>query len=110
MYESPQIIAEVGVFLREPLPLAQEDLEMHIIGLEALRFGVAVATADQLQLLYEKRKQMLWPKDADKSKTELDRSTHLNADVAVIERDYRLLCCLEDLIGDRLNIGMRLLS
>lgn len=85
-------------------------MEAHIIGLEALRFDLAKEVADSMQLLYEKRKQMLWPKDAEKGLTELDRTTRLNGDVAILERDYQFLLRLESLVEARLNIGMSLLT
>lgn len=110
MYESPKIIAEVGAFLREPLPRIPEDLEAHIIGLDALRFELAQATADWLKLLYDKRRQMLWPKDTDKKMTELDRNVHLHADVSVIERDYHFLEALTKLVEQRLDLAMKFIE
>jgi len=107
---SDEIIAEVGEYLRKPLPRAQEDLEAHVIGLEALRFGLAKATTDSLQTLYQRRKQMLWPKDAEKNFTELDRTTRLNGDVAELERDYQFLVRLEALVEGRLNLALVFLT
>jgi hypothetical protein len=105
-----EIISTVGAILRLPLPRAQEDLEAHIIELEAHRFDLAQATVDALKLLYEKRKQMLWPKDAEKNLTELDRTTRLNGDVAILERDYQFLLRIESLVEARLGLAMMLLS
>lgn len=107
---SEKILSEVGAYLRQPLPRAQEDLEAHVIGLDALRFQLAQVTTDSLQTLYQKRKQMLWPKDAEKSLTELDRTTRLNGDVAVLERDYQFLLRIEALVESRLNLALMLLS
>jgi hypothetical protein len=109
-YQSPLIIIEIGKYLRSPMPLAQEDLEGHMIGLEALRYELAQATVDQLQLLYQKKKQMLWPKDAEKGMTELDRNTRLNADVSIIDRDYQFLLRLEPLVEFRLQMAMMFLD
>lgn len=109
-YSSPEIIKVIGVFLRNPMPLAQEDLEAHMIGIEALRYELARATVDQLKLLYDKKKQMLWPKDAEKGMTELDRNTRLNADVSVIDRDYQFLLRLEPLVEFRLQMAMMFLD
>lgn len=110
MYQSPQIIIEIGKFLREPLPLAQEDLEAHMIGLEALRYDLAQATSDQLRLVYDKKKQMLWPRDMEKGLTELDRTTRLNADVSLIDRDYQFLLRLEALVEFRLQMALMFLD
>lgn len=109
-YQEPAIVGEIGSILRQPLPLAHEDLEGAVIGLEAYRFALAEATVDAMRLLYEKRKQMLWPKDAEKNLTELDRTTRLNGDVAMLERNYAFLTRLEALVDARLNLSMLLLS
>jgi hypothetical protein len=107
---SAHIISEVGELLRVPLPRAQEDLEAHVIGLEALRYDLAEATSNSLQMLYQKRKQMLWPKDAEKNLTELDRTTRLNGDVAILERDYQFLSRLEALVDSRLSLALLFLT
>jgi hypothetical protein len=107
---SDSIITTVGALLRQPLPRAQEDLEAHVIELEACRFDLAEATVNSLQLLYQKRKQMLWPKDAEKNLTELDRTTRLNGDVAILERDYAFLLRIEALIEGRLNLALVFLT
>lgn len=94
-----------------PLPKDKTKLKQHIIELEALRFELAETTVDTMRLLYEKRKQMLWPKDipvGKKEPTELDRSTYLNADVATIERDYQFLLRIETLVKDRLELAQSL--
>lgn len=108
MYESPKIIQEVGEFLREPIP--KIDIEDHIIGLEALRFELAKSTVEQLKLLQDKRKQLLWPKDMEKGLTELDRTTRLNADVSIINKDYEFLLRLETLVEWRLNCCLQLID
>lgn len=108
--ETPKIVSEIGEFLRHPLPRAQEDLEAHVIGLEALRYELAEACVDAMQLLYEKRRQMLWPKDAEKGLTELDRTTRLNGDVAILERNYQFLLRVEALVEQRLSLGITLLN
>ena len=109
-YKSPDIIKEIGVYLREPLSLFQEDLHNQMIGLESLRYGLTEATVDQLKLLYDKKKQMLWPKDSEKGLTELDRTTRLNADVSIIDRDYQFLLRLEPLVEFRLQMAMMFMN
>lgn len=109
-YSSSPIISEAAELLRGSIPRAQEDLDIHIIALDALRYPVAEATCDMLQFLYEKKKQMLWPKDVPNMKmTELDRHTKLNGDTAIIERDYQLLARIEALLDARINLCMELL-
>lgn len=108
--KEPGIIARVGEFLRNPLPRAREDLEAHIIGLEGLRYDLAHDCVESMQVLYQKRRQMLWPKDAEKGLTELDRTTRLNGDVAILERDYQFLLRLEKLVEDRLTLAMKLID
>lgn len=104
-YKSPtEIMAKVGAFLREPL----EDIRPQLIGLEALRFELAEKRCEWFQLLQEKKNQMLYPKDKDK--TELDRRVMLNASVAVIEKDYIFLETLENLIHERIELGKILLT
>lgn len=102
------IIKEVGEFLRKPI--FSEDVEEHIIGLDALRFDLAQAKVDAMKLLYEKRKQMLWPKDTVEKLTELDRTTRLNGDVSTLERDYQFLQRLETLVDERIKLALELLG
>jgi hypothetical protein len=110
-YSSPPIILDCAKLLRNPIPRAQEDIENHVIELNALQYPVVEAQCDMLQTLYEKKKQFLWPKDVPNMKmTELDRTTKLNADTAVLERDYQLLCKIEGLLISRLNICMKMLE
>jgi hypothetical protein len=109
-YQPPAIISRVGELLRRPLSLAKEDLEQYVIDLDSTRFEIASSLTEQLQLLHEKRKQMLWPKDADKSLTELDRTTRLNADIAPIERDYQMLIRIEKLVDDKIQLALMLLT
>lgn len=103
------IINKIGEYLRCPLPRAQEDLETYIIELDALRFDLAQERVDKLQLLYQKRKQMLWPKDTIDKLTELDRTTRLNGDMAPLERDYQFLIRIEELVDARLSLAMEFL-
>lgn len=102
------IVKEIGEFLRKPLPL--EDLESHIIGLDALRFELSESRVNSMKILYEKRKQMLWPKDTIEKLTELDRTTRLNGDVATLERDYQFLQRLETLVDERIKLALTLLN
>jgi len=107
-YTSPPIIQECAKLLSEPIPPASEDWEGHLIAIQALQYPVAATSSDLLQLLYEKRKQLLWPKDKDL--TELDRHVRMNADVAPIDRDYQLLTKIEKLIELRITVIMQLLE
>lgn len=102
--KSARLVAEIGTLLR------QAPSQEQLISLDKLRFDLANEVTDAMQLLYEKRKQMLWPKDAEKGLTELDRSTRLNGDVAILERDYQFLLRLETLVADRLKLGLDLLK
>lgn len=58
-----------------------------------------------LRLLYEKRKQMLWPKDFEKGLTELDRTTRLDGDLAPMEADYQFMLKLDELIVARIELA-----
>lgn len=104
MYESPiSVIKRVGLYLRTAMPIQGKKLVDHLQGLEATRFDLAQAVVDWHQLLAEKKNQMLYPKDKDK--TEMDRRVMLDASVAVIERDYKFLCKLEELVRERIELG-----
>lgn len=105
--ESPSIIEEAGRLLRKPMSLADKDIEASIIELEAIRYELAEEKANTQKLLYEKRKQMLWPKDAEKNFTELDRTTRLNGDVASISRDNEFLGLIWIMVGERLEFLTR---
>lgn len=99
--EEPKIIKLVGEYLRKT------NTRSDALKLDTLRFELALARVDAQKLLYEKRKQMLWPKDAEKGLTELDRTTRLNADVAVLERNYQFLARLEELVDNRIDLVLR---
>lgn len=104
MYEPPtEIIRRVGGVLREPLPLDQADLYIHLNTLDALRYDLAEASVDWHRLLEEKKNQMLHPKDKDL--TDMDRKVMLDASVAVISRDYEFLSKLEELVKERIELG-----
>lgn len=98
MWESPPILAEAGALLRKP-PSKEVALE-----LSDIRFPLAEEKVKMLRLVYEKRKQMLWPKDAEKGLTELDRTTRLNGDLAPLEADYEFIKTIELLIEQRLEL------
>lgn len=109
MYEPPtEIIKRVGIYLSNAMPDGKDKLVAHLRGLEATRYKLAEATADWLQLLHEKKNQMLHPKD--KELTEMDRRVMLNASIAIIERDYEFLCKLDVLVKDRIELGKLFLT
>lgn len=105
--ESPAIIEEAATLLRKPLTFNEEQIETYIIELDAIRYDVAEAIANQQRLLYEKRKQMLWPKDAEAKLTELDRTIRLNGDVASIERDYKFLELIWVMLEQKLEFSKK---
>lgn len=103
MYQSPEVIMSCADLLRQRMSLDPEYLETHVIELDAIRYDLAKATSETMEFLYLKRNQMLEPKD--KNSTELDRLTRLNADVALIEKDYAFLQKLETLVEQRLALA-----
>lgn len=107
-YTEPTIIKTLATILRVPIPTDGDELEAHIIELNALQYDLALELVNTQKLLYEKRKQLLWPKDKDQ--TELDRKTKLDADTAPIQRNYELLSRIELLIIQRLDICLQLLK
>lgn len=104
-YQEPPIIKTATDLLRGKVP---DDLEEHVMDIVAIQADVALATADTLKVLLEKRKQLLWPKDKDT--TELDRKTRLDADTAPLQRDYELLVRLEELLKQRVAVCVELLQ
>lgn len=109
MYEQPPIIKTVSEQLHLSLPRASEDLEVTIINLDGLRIGLAEAIAQMHRFIYEKRKQMLWPKDADKGLTDLDRKIRLDGDLAAFESDYQFLQRLDNLVEQKITLATILL-
>jgi hypothetical protein len=101
--ELPPIVNKLRPFLSTPLPLLQPNLRQHLVGLDCLRLALAEARVDALSELQTKRKQMLWPKDKDM--TELDRTTRLNGDVSVYEKNWQFLVQLEEIVKDQLELG-----
>lgn len=90
------------------MPIERTRLIDHLQGLEATRYELAKATVEWHQLVAEYKNRMLHPKD--KEMTELDRVTMLDAHVAVVRKDYELLCKLEELVKDRMELGKQLLQ
>ena len=76
-YEPPKVYESLSI-LNDNLPTVRDALVTHLEALLRLQLVVAGDLATWQELLYVKRKQLLWPKDVDK-KTELDRNTYLNA-------------------------------
>lgn len=108
-YQSPtEIIKRVGLYLGAAMPIEKKRLIEHLQGLEATRFELAKAAAEWHQELAERKNQVLHPKDPQM--TELDRTTMLDAHVAVVRKDYELLCKLEELVKDRIELGKQLLT
>lgn len=107
-YTEPPVIKEATTLLRVKIPSDDESIESHIVDIASIQGEVAMATADSLKLLLEKRKQLLWPKDKDT--TELDRKTRLDADTAPLQRDYELLIRIEELLRQRVAVCMELLQ
>jgi hypothetical protein len=108
-YESPTgIIKRVGGFLSVPLPLDNVPLINHLTALEACRYELADKSTEWHRKVAEYRNRMLHPKD--KEFTELDRTTMLDAHVAVVRQDYEFLCKLEDLVKERIQLGKTLLT
>lgn len=109
MYDNERVISivsKVGVYLRDPISI--NTLKTKIVGLESLRMELLEVRVDWQQLLAEKKNQMLYPKDKDK--TELDRRVMLNASIANIERDCEFLVGLEKLVEQRLELERELLK
>jgi len=106
MYQGPnKILAEIGRYLSQPLPKEKDQLIEHITGLDSLRYSLAQSTSDWFKMLTDARQKMIRPKELDLKATELDRTTRLNADVSIIERDYKLLVRLEELVDQRVSLG-----
>lgn len=93
--ELPPIVEKLRSCLSTPI-------EQDIDELRSLRVELAEAVVDARQLLLEKRRQMLWPKD--KELTELDRKTRLDGDVAMYERNYEFLYRLEEIAKEKLEL------
>lgn len=74
----------------------------NIIKIHTLRWELAEARAEALEVLQNKRKQMLWPKDKDL--TELDRKTRMDGDCAPYQKNYEFLIALEEIIKDTIRV------
>lgn len=71
--------------------------------LQSLMLELAEAKAKALQDLYEKRPEMLRPKEKDV--TDLDRKTQMEAWTAQKEHDYMLLCDVWEVVLDLIKTG-----
>ena len=89
--------------IRLPLPKGQKSIQTHI---EAL-LDASVTLADELtnwhMKLHLKRRQVLWPKQADEKLTEMDRKIRNDADSAEVERDYEFMKQLKKLADYKLD-------
>ena len=104
MYQPPKIVKRVGEILKKPIPYAPEDLDEYVRELLGIRVELAESVVEWGCLVAEKRKQMLWPKDAETKLTELDRTVRLEGDIAFIEKDYKFLVMLEKYIEQQLTM------
>lgn len=108
-YQAPtELIKKVGKFLGRELPEEKTALINHIKGLEALRYELAEATAEQHRIVVDMRRKMLHPKD--KEFTELDRNVMLDAHVSVLKKDLEFLLSLQEIIRDRIELAKVLLT
>lgn len=108
-YESPnELYKRIGGLTRIPLPKDKNKLGDHLSELVAVQYDVVLEVANWHLKLAEVKQRMLYPKG--KEYTELDRNIMLDAHVGVIRKDYELLCKLEELIRDRIELGKTLLT
>lgn len=96
-YESP-----VDTFKKSGEALSAPLKKESIKALSDLRLELAQKTTEWHQLLSETKNRLLHPKDKDL--TELDRQVMLKAHSAVVRKDYELLCRLEELTKDRIEL------
>lgn len=89
-YNSPKIISKLSPLLQAKKP--------DIDAISRLRYDLAVSLVDWQELLANKKRQVLWPKD--KELTEMDRKIRLDADISQIERDYSLLELCWEIVSD----------
>ena len=98
----------VGIYMNVAMPTDKKRLIKELQGLEACRYDLARKSAEWHKLVAEYKNRMLHPKD--KELTELDRTTMLDAHVAVVRKDYEFLCKLEEIVRDRIELGKILLT
>lgn len=108
IYHSPSIIPKIGELLREPLPTTRNDLLTHVAALTSLQFELADQLTSWIQLLHEKRAQLLRPREKDI--TELDRKTYMDANVGVIEKDREFLQEITVITNQRLELAKIILT
>lgn len=89
-YKEPSVISKLSPLLQAKKP----DIE----AISRLRYDLAVSLVDWQELLANKKRQVLWPKD--KELTEMDRKIRLDADISQIERGYSLLELCWEIVSD----------
>lgn len=105
----PQALLErVSPLLQEELSTELDELRCQLTKLEAVRYDLAWERTRMLQRLLQQRERARMPKS--KEFTELDRKTMLDASTSFLESDYEFIKSVEDMLKERIGLGIALLQ
>lgn len=108
-YETPAIYEKISSLLQEELNVHDTDiLRKQLASLETMSYELSATRVDWLVKLYKARERFRMPKGTEY--TEFDRKTMLDASTTDIERDYLFLLSLEDIVKQRIELGMIILQ
>lgn len=108
-YPPVELFQKIGDIVKEPLSTTStEELTKQLSGIEAIRYELADKKHIWLEMLLRERERARMPKD--KEYTDFDRKTMLEASTSVIESDYQFLVSLEDIIKERISLGVTILQ
>lgn len=85
-----------------------KDIKRHLIELDSARLDIAQKRIQALIDLHVAEMKVLHPKDPHL--TELDRKTSLQAYTAELRKEYEIYLALEELVKERVQLGILLLK
>lgn len=110
VYEPPvELLQKLNPLLQDELAVDNLDkLKEQLAKLDAMRYELSYTRCEWFRKLMRERERLRVPKDAQF--TELDRKTMLDAHTSVVASDYEFLVSLEQIVKDKLELGITLLQ
>lgn len=108
-YPPVDLYQRINPLLQDPLSTTSiETLAAQLASIEAVRYELSYKRCEWLEMLLRERDRARMPKD--KEYTDFDRKTMLEANTSVIEQDYQFLVSLEEIVKERIALGMIILQ
>lgn len=106
MQESPDsLLIKISPLLREKLHCEDGDLlKKQLADLQSFQYDLAILRCDTYADLLKSRERHRMPRG--KEYTELDRKTIMESSISRVEADYELLLQLEQIVSEKISLGM----